>query len=116
MICGSLLALAYAKWEKAHPSITLERNVLRVRGNIYYGSLPLIESLYHQANSRFDELIVDFSAVHHIDAEGIRWLAEIGRNPKVRFADRRSGQDRRGDPQDQPPDRKRKDRRRRRSL
>ena len=117
VICGSLLALAYAQWEKAHPNVSLERNVLRIRGNIYYGSLPVIESLYHQANNdaRFDELVVDFSAVHHIDAEGLRWLAEIGKNAKVRLADRRSGQDRRaaGGP---PDERKRKDRRRRRTL
>jgi SulP family sulfate permease len=118
VICGSLLALAYAKWEKAHPNVSLEGNVLRIRGNIYYGSLPVIESLYHLANSdkRFDELVIDFSAVHHIDPEGLRWLAEIGRNGRVRFADRRSGQDRRADAQDRPPDRKRKDRRRRRTL
>lgn len=118
VICGSLLALAYAKWEKAHPNVTLERNVLRIRGNIYYGSLPVIESLYHRANSdrRFTELIVDFSAVHHIDPEGIRWLAEIGKNGKVRFADRRSGQDRRTGSADRPAERKRKDRRRRQTL
>ncbi|MBD5801941.1 putative sulfate transporter [Azoarcus sp. Aa7] len=118
VICGSLLALAYAKWEKAHPNVSLERNVLRIRGNIYYGSLPVIESLYHRANSdaRFDELVVDFSAVHHIDPEGIRWLAEVGKNHKVRFADRRSGQDRRAAAGEAPADRKRKDRRRRRTL
>ncbi|NMG77143.1 SulP family inorganic anion transporter [Aromatoleum diolicum] len=118
VICGSLLALAYAKWEKAHPNVTLERNVLRIRGNIYYGSLPVIESLYHRANSdkRYAELIVDFSAVHHIDPEGIRWLAEIGKNGKVRFADRRSGQDRRTGSADRPAERKRKDRRRRQTL
>lgn len=116
VISGSLLALAYAKWEKAHPSISLELNVLRIRGNVYYGSLPLIESLYHRADQRFAEFVVDFSAVHHIDAEGIRWLAEIGKNPKVSFADRRSGQDRRADGQDRRAGRKRSDRRRRHTL
>lgn len=118
VICGSLLALAYAKWEKAHPNVSLERNVLRIRGNIYYGSLPVIESLYHRANTdaRIDELVVDFSAVHHIDPEGIRWLAEVGKNGKVRFIDRRSGQDRRALSGESPPDRKRSDRRRRRTL
>lgn len=118
VICGSLLALAYAKWEKAHPNVTLEGNVLRIRGNIYYGSLPVIESLYHRANSdrRFDELIVDFSAVHHIDPEGIRWLAEVGKNGRVRFAERRKGQDRRDDSAGRPGERKRKDRRRRQVL
>lgn len=118
VVCGSLLALAYAKWEKAHPNVTLEGNVLRIRGNIYYGSLPVIESLYHRANNdkRFDGLVVDFSAVHHIDPEGIRWLAEIGKNGRVRFAERRGGEDRRDDSAGRPGERKRKDRRRRQVL
>lgn len=118
VICGSLLALAYAKWEKAHPNVTLEGNVLRIRGNIYYGSLPVIEALYHRASNdrRFDELIIDFSAVHHIDPEGIRWLAEVGKNGRVRFADRRSGQDRRGGSAGHSGERKRKDRRHRQAL
>ncbi|HJV28019.1 MAG TPA: SulP family inorganic anion transporter [Aromatoleum sp.] len=118
VICGSLLALAYAKWEKAHPNVDLEGNVLRIRGNIYYGSLPVIESLYHRANNdpRFEELVVDFSAVHHIDPEGIRWLAEVGKNGKVRMADRRSGQDRRGDRRGRVGGPTRKDRRKRQAL
>ncbi|HRP96825.1 MAG TPA: SulP family inorganic anion transporter [Rhodocyclaceae bacterium] len=116
VICGSLLALAYAKWEKAHPSIHLEGNVLRVRGNIYYGSLPLIESLYHQAHARFDELVVDFSAVHHIDPEGIRWLAEISKNDKVHLADRRSGHERRTEQREPHSQQTRTDRRRRRDF
>ena len=96
VIAGSMLALGHAKWEKAHPAIALIGNVLRVKGNIYYGSLPLIESLFHRASTEFDNLVIDFSAVHHIDSEGIRWLAAISKNPKVRLVDRRAGQDRRG--------------------
>lgn len=96
VLAGSLLALGYAKWEKAHPSISLQGNVLRVKGNIYYGSLPVIESLFHRASRQFSELVVDFSAVHHIDSEGVRWLASAAKNPKVRFVDRRGGDDRRG--------------------
>ncbi|UTW11356.1 SulP family inorganic anion transporter [Marinobacterium rhizophilum] len=95
VICGSLLALAYAKWEKAHPNVSLEGNILRIKGNIYYGSLPVIESLFHKAVKQVDELVVDFSAVHHIDPEGVRWLAELRSHEKVRFMDRRSGMDRR---------------------
>jgi SulP family sulfate permease len=95
VICGSVLALAYAKWEKAHPNVTLEGNTLRIKGNIYYGSLPVIESLFHKAVKRVDELVVDFSAVHHIDPEGVRWLAEIKQLKQVRFMDRRNGIDRR---------------------
>ncbi|MCP8688762.1 SulP family inorganic anion transporter [Marinobacterium sedimentorum] len=95
VICGSLLALAYAKWEKAHPNVSLDGNTLRIKGNIYYGSLPVIESLFHKAINQQDELVVDFSAVHHIDPEGVRWLAELRQHEKVRFMDRRSGMDRR---------------------
>ena len=96
VVAGSLLALLHAKWEKAHPSITLQGNTLRVRGAIYYGSLPLLESLFHRASEQFERLVVDFSAVHHIDSEGIRWLAAVASNPRVQLVDRRGGRDRRG--------------------
>ncbi len=95
VICGSLLALAYAKWEKAHPNVVLEGNVLKIRGNIYYGSLPVVEALFHKALAQTHTLAVDFSAVHHIDPEGVRWLAEIKSHPQVRLLDRRDGMDRR---------------------
>jgi sulfate permease, SulP family len=95
VICGSLLALGYAKWEKAHPNVSLEGNTLKIKGNIYYGSLPVIESLFHRAIARNEELTVDFSRVHHIDPEGVRWLTEIKRHEHIRLIDRRSGIDRR---------------------
>ena len=52
MVVGSVLAVAYSKWEQAHPNVTLVGNVLKVRGNIYYGSLPVIEAKYHAAIER----------------------------------------------------------------
>ena len=95
VLVGSVLAIAYSKWEQAHPSISLRGNVLRIRGNIYYGSLPVIEATYHRAIDRLDELVIDFSECYYIDPEGIRWLAAAKAGRKVGLIDRRSGEDRR---------------------
>ena len=95
VIVGSVLAIAYSKWEQAHPNISLRGNVLKVRGNIYYGSLPVIESMYHSAIEREGRVIVDFSECYYIDQEGIRWLAAAKAEQKVDFADRRRSQNRR---------------------
>jgi SulP family sulfate permease len=95
VIVGSLLAIVYAKWEQAHPNISLQGNVLKIRGNIYYGSLPVIEKTYHSAIGRMDKLVIDFSDAYYIDPEGIRWLAAARAGQKVSFIDRRRGQDRR---------------------
>ena len=96
VVVGSVLAFAYSKWEQAHPSISLSGNVLKVRGNIYYGSLPVIESTYHGAIERVGSLVLDFSECYYIDQEGIRWLAAAKTEQKVAFADRRKSQNRRG--------------------
>lgn len=95
VIVGSLLAIAYSKWEQAHPDISLSGNVLKVRGNLYYGSLPMIESMYHSAIEREGNVIIDFSDCYYIDQEGIRWLAAAKAQQKVDFADRRKSQIRR---------------------
>ena len=95
VVLGSILAIAYAKWEQAHPKISLQGNVLKIRGNIYYGSLPMIESMYHNAIARVDDLVIDFSDCYYIDPEGIRWLASAKAARKVGFVDRRRDQDRR---------------------
>lgn len=95
VVVGSVLAIAYSKWEQAHPSISLRGNVLKVRGNIYYGSLPVIESTYHGAIERLGSVTLDFSECYYIDQEGIRWLAAAKAGQKVEFADRRKNQDRR---------------------
>jgi SulP family sulfate permease len=123
VLVGSLLAIAYSKWEQAHPNISLRGNVLKIRGNIYYGSLPVIESTYHGAIARVDDLIIDFSECYYIDPEGVRWLAAAKAARKVGFVDRRRGQERRagaagkqGRGGDKPPTRPRQrkpDRRRR---
>jgi sulfate permease, SulP family len=95
VITGSILAIGYSKWKQAHPSISLQGNVLKIRGNIYYGSLPVIEAVFHQAIARMDKLILDFSQVYYIDQEGLRWLAGVKAEHNVSFVDRRSGLDRR---------------------
>jgi sulfate permease, SulP family len=97
VMVGSILAIAYSKWEQANPNINLRDNVLKIRGNIYYGSLPVIESTYHTAAAHVDNLVIDFSECYYIDPEGVRWLAAAKAARKIGFVDRRSGHDRRGD-------------------
>jgi SulP family sulfate permease len=95
VVLGSIIAIAYAKWEQAHPRVSLQGNVLKIRGNIYYGSLPVIESMFHDAIKRVDNLVIDFSECYYIDPEGIRWLAGAKQRLNTTFVDRRSGEDRR---------------------
>ena len=89
--------------------------MLKIRGNIYYGSLPVIESTYHNAMARVDNLVIDFSECYYIDPEGVRWLAAAKGARKARLVDRRSGSDRRAGTRggNGPPRRRRPDRRRR---
>jgi SulP family sulfate permease len=95
VVVGSIVAIAYAKWQQAHPAVTLKDNVLKVRGNLYYGSLPLIESKYHEAiQGGVENLVIDISECHYIDPEGIRWLS-TAKAKSAGFVDRRSGLDRR---------------------
>jgi SulP family sulfate permease len=114
VVVGSVLAIAYSKWEQAHPNISVRGNVLKVRGNLYYGSLPVVESTFHSAVVRTHDLIVDFSDCYYIDQEGIRWLASTKARHKVTFTDRRSGEDRRQLERRTSGDRKRMAGRRRR--
>jgi sulfate permease, SulP family len=95
VVVGSVLAIAYSKWEQAHPTVVLQGDVLKVRGSLYYGSLPVIESKFHNAIERSASVMVDFSECYYIDQEGIRWLASTKARHKVTFTDRRSGEDRR---------------------
>jgi SulP family sulfate permease len=68
---------------------------MKIRGNIYYGSLPVIESIYHQVIEREGSVILDFSDCYYIDNEGIRWLAAAKAGQKAALADRRASLDRR---------------------
>ena len=115
VIVGSLLAIAYAKWEQAHPNISLHGNALKIRGNIYYGSLPMIEATYHNSVGRMDNLVIDFSDAYYIDPEGLRWLAAAKAAHKVGFVDRRSGADRRATREQADSERRGKPDRRQRS-
>jgi SulP family sulfate permease len=116
VLVGSALAVAYSKWQQAHPDISLRGDVLKIRGNIYYGSLPVIESIYHRALARGQDVVIDFSECYYIDQEGIRWLAALKRR-KAAFVDRRSGSDRRDTGRSsEVRQRRRKDRRRRTDI
>jgi sulfate permease, SulP family len=95
VIVGSILAIASSKWEQAHPNISLQGNVLKVRGNVYYASLPMIEATYHRALEREGTVTIDFSDCFYIDREGIRWLAAAKAAANVRLADRRRQDNRR---------------------
>ena len=95
VVVGSVLAIAYSKWEQAHPNISLSGDVLKIRGNIYYGSLPVIEATYHNAIERKGSVIIDFSDCYYIDPEGIRWLTAAKAAQNVALADRRKNQSRR---------------------
>jgi SulP family sulfate permease len=117
---GSILAVAYSKWEQAHPSISVRGKVLKIRGNIYYGSLPVIESVYHRVIEREGSVVLDFSDCYYIDNEGIRWLAAAKAGQKAAFADRRkedrralaargaAGKDKAAGPRRDRPDRRKR--------
>ncbi len=96
VIVGSVLAIAYSKWEQAHPNISLAGNKLKIRGNLYYGSLPVIEATYHQAMAREGSVVIDFSECFYIDREGIRWLKAAKGAQHAALEDRRRNDDRRG--------------------
>jgi SulP family sulfate permease len=96
VIVGSVLAIAYSKWEQAHPNISLAGNKLKIRGNLYYGSLPVIEAMYHQAMAREGSVVIDFSECFYIDREGIRWLKAAKGAQRAALEDRRRNDDRRG--------------------
>lgn len=109
VVLGSLVAIAYAKWQQAHPNVTLDGDVLKIRGNVYYGSLPVIESVYHGAIARgVTDIVIDVRDCHYIDPEGLRWLF-MTKAKLLGLVDRRSGQDRRGARRDGStyPDRRR---------
>ena len=89
VIVGSILAIGYSKWEQAHPNISVRGKVLKIRGNLYYGSLPFIESTYHRVIESEGSAVIDLSDCYYIDREGIRWLAAAKAAQQVDFTDRR---------------------------
>lgn len=107
VIAGSLLAVAYSKWEQAHPNISLSGNLLKIRGNLYYGSLPMVEAMYHRAIGREGSVVIDFSECFYIDREGIRWLRAAKDAQRASLTDRRHNDDRREGERRTPADGKR---------
>lgn len=95
VVVGSVLAIAYSKWQQAHPNISVEGNLLKIRGNVYYGSLPVIEAAYHRALERNADVTLDFSDCHYIDREGVRWLADMQHKRGTGLVDRRRTPERR---------------------
>jgi SulP family sulfate permease len=95
VIVGSVLSIAYAKWEQAHPDVRLTGNVLKVKGNLYYGSLPIIESMYHRAVASQGHVVIDIAECYYIDREGIRWIAAMQAEQNAALADRRKAANRR---------------------
>ena len=103
VIVGSALALIYFKWHELHPEATLDDNVLRVRGSLYYGSLPFVEEKIKIFSNYDSPLCIDLRETSYIDAEGERWLEEmvrtrsaiIYRKSKSRDVDERRNGDRR---------------------
>ena len=103
VVLGSLVAIAYAKWQQAHPDVTLDGDVMKIRGNVYYGSLPVIEAVYHGAIARgVTDIVIDVRDCHYIDPEGLRWLF-MTKAKLLGLVDRRSGQDRRAARRDGSP-------------
>ena len=103
VVLGSLVAIAYAKWQQAHPDVTLDGDVMKIRGNVYYGSLPVIEAVYHGAIARgVTDIVIDVRDCHYIDPEGLRWLF-MTKAKLLGLVDRRSGQDRRATRRDGSP-------------
>lgn len=95
VMVGSLLAIAYSKWAQAHPNVAVDGAEIRVRGSVYYGSLPVIEGAYQRVIQVQGRVVLDFSACHYIDGEGLRWLADLKRKPGVTLIDRRRSAERR---------------------
>lgn len=83
VIVGSILALLHFKWHKLHPEISLDHGVLRIRGSLYYGSLPSIEREIKGAMEDGARLHVDLRETNYIDAEGERWLEDMMNNNLV---------------------------------
>jgi SulP family sulfate permease len=83
VIIGSILALLHFKWRKLHPEIMLENGILKIRGSLYYGSLPFIERKMKEVTERGLRLHVDLSETNYIDAEGERWLEDMVNNKQL---------------------------------
>ena len=84
VVLGSVLAVAYAKWAQAHPEIRLEDRVLKIRGSLYFGSLPVVEAKYHGAEIE----VIDYSECTYVDAEGMRWLEAAQKTRNIRLIGR----------------------------
>ena len=69
---GGLLVNTEVQW----PLWIAWRSLLAVLeiGNLYYGSLPVIEAMYHRAIANEGSVVIDFCECFYIEREGIRGL------------------------------------------
>ena len=77
VIIGSVLALIHFKWQKSHPDVTLEGNILKMKGSLYYGSLPVAESMFAKATSTLEHITLDMSDIYYQDPDAKRWIQTI---------------------------------------
>jgi len=78
VVFGSLLALLHFNWRKLHPEITVENDVIKIQGSLYYGSLPYVQSKVNEAIKKNTSAItIDLRNASYDDAEAERWLNEI---------------------------------------
>ena len=69
VIIGSVLALIHIKWQKSHPDVTLDGDVLKMKGSLYYGSLPVVESMFTKATSMLEHVTLDMSDIYYQDPD-----------------------------------------------
>lgn len=83
VVTGSILALLHFKWLKLHPAIYLNDGILTIHDSLYYGSIPYIERIIHQAQSKDISITINTSGTSYIDAEGERWLKQVEQLPGI---------------------------------
>jgi SulP family sulfate permease len=83
VIIGSVLALIHFKWQKSHPDVTLDGDVLKMKGSLYYGSLPVVESMFAKAISTLEHITLDMSDIYYQDPDAKRWMQAIANRSDV---------------------------------
>ncbi len=78
VLVGSSLAMLHFKWRKLHPQVSVDdKGVLTIRGSLYYGSIPYIETAIKKALQDREQVELNLASVSYIDAEGQRWIEEM---------------------------------------
>jgi len=78
VVLGSFLALIHFNWKKLHPDIVVEDGVIKIKGSLYYGSLPYVQRRVKDAvDNQGGKLTLDLRNASYDDAEAERWLREV---------------------------------------